>query len=428
MIHRFFVWLHRWVGLALAAFLVLVGLTGAILSFKTRIDRLINPKLFVEPEAGATLLDPATLAERAEAWFPQMRVGFFAVESDQVEIHCLPRVNPATGEPFGLSFDELFLDPYTGNVLGSRRFGDLSQGRVNVTPFIYQLHTSMALGPKGELVLGIIALIWTLDSFVGFYLTLPRGRKRFWRRWKHAWWVKWRANAFRVNFDLHRAGGLWFWLLVFVFAWSSVMLALSPVYERVTGALFDYERLDSMMSFALPEPKNKPKLDWNEAQAAGQRLVSEQAALHGWKVTRPFGMGYIPEFGVYTYAVRTAQDIRGHGWDAGVWVDGDTGGLRKVFFPAGEHAGNVVSTVLWGLHYGDIRDILAYRILVFLFGFVLAMLCVTGVYIWWKKRRARIQVASRAVFAASPCDTPVGEVVSPRGSRRGLNRGVKNGT
>src|ERR1700758_1906115 len=45
-----------------------------------------------------------------------------------------------------------------------------------------------------------------------------------------------RADAFRINFDLHRAGGLWFWLLLFVFPWSSVMLALRPVYERVTKA------------------------------------------------------------------------------------------------------------------------------------------------------------------------------------------------
>ena len=398
MIHRSFVWLHRWIGLLVTVFLILVGLTGSILAFKTKIDGWINPQLYVEAKPGVPPLDPSTLAERAEAQFPEMRVGFFAVEPNQVEIHCVPRINPATGERFDLNFDELFLDPYTGNVLGHRRFGDLSQGRVNVMPLIYELHTSMALGPKGELTLGITALIWTLDSFIGFYLTFPRGRKRFWVRWEKAWWVKWRASSFRVNFDLHRAGGLWFWLLVFVFAWSSVMLALNPVYERVTGALFDYERVDSMMSFALPEPKQNPKLGWREAQTAGQRLVSEQAALHGWTVTRPFGMAYIAEFGVYTYDVRTTQDIRGHGWDAGVWVDADTGALRKVFFPGGEHTGNVVSTVLWGLHYGDIRDIFAYRVLVFLFGLVLAMLCVTGVYIWWRKRKARLQVASRTLL------------------------------
>lgn len=396
MFYRLLVWLHRWTGLTLTIFLILVGVTGSILAFKTKIDRLINPEIYAKAHPGVAPLDPATLAERAEAKFPKMRVGFFAVEPEQVQIECLARINPETGKPYELNFDQLFLDPYTGDVLAHRRFGDLSEGRINTLPFIYKLHTSMAMGARGEWILGVVALIWTLDSFVGFYLTLPQGAGSFWKRWKHAWWVKWLSTFFRVNFDLHRASGLWLWLLIFVFAWSSVMLALMPVYERVTGALFDYERVDAMMSYILPQPKYNPKLGWHDAQAAGERLMAEQAAKYHLTITRPFGMAYIAEFGVYTYDVRTQQDIRGHGWDTGVWVDGDTGELRRVFLPYGEHAGNTISTVLWGLHYGDIRDVFAYRALVFVFGFVIVLLSLTGVYIWWKKRKARLLAQSRS--------------------------------
>jgi uncharacterized iron-regulated membrane protein len=63
--------------------------------------------------------------------------------------------------------------------------------------------------------------------------------------------------------------------------------------------------------------------------------------------------------------------------------------------PSGQHAGNTVSTVLWGLHYGDIRNFLPYRILVAFFGLVLTVISGTGVYIWWKKRKGRILAASR---------------------------------
>jgi len=192
------------------------------------------------------------------------------------------------------------------------------------------------------------------------------------------------------------------------------MLALVPVYERVTATLFDYEPAGAVMSYMLPQPKDHPKLGWHEAQAAGERLMAEQAAKYHLTITRPFGMAYIAEFGVYTYDVRTKQDIRSHGWDTGVWVDGDTGELRKVFLPSGEHTGNTISTILWGLHYGDIRDILAYRLFVFLFGFVLAILCVTGVYIWWKKRKARLLIAAQTK-SASPAD-PSPEPVSTRSS------------
>jgi uncharacterized iron-regulated membrane protein len=173
------------------------------------------------------------------------------------------------------------------------------------------------------------------------------------------------------------------------------MLALNPVYERVTGALFDYERQDSFMAYMLPQPIENPKLSWREAQEAGQRYTAELAAKHRFNITRPMGMAYIAEFGVYTYDVHTTADIRGHGWDTGVWVDGKTGALSKTFLPHGQRAGNTVSTVLWGLHYGDIRDNLAYRTFVCSFGLAIAMLSVTGVYIWWKKRKGRLLAASR---------------------------------
>ena len=97
-------------------------------------------------------------------------------------------------------------------------------------------------------------------------------------------------------------------------------------------------------------------------------MVQRLAAQHGFTITRPYGMAYIPEFGVYTYAVRGSNDIRGEGWDTSIWIDGNTGALRDVSLPSGQHTGNTISTLLWGLHYGDIRNFLVYRILVSFFG------------------------------------------------------------
>ena len=48
MIHRYFVWLHRWTGLLITAFLVVVGLTGTILAFRSKIDHLLNPQFYAE--------------------------------------------------------------------------------------------------------------------------------------------------------------------------------------------------------------------------------------------------------------------------------------------------------------------------------------------------------------------------------------------
>ncbi|MGO9769341.1 MAG: PepSY domain-containing protein, partial [Roseiarcus sp.] len=39
-----FVWLHRYVGLAVAAFLLIEGLTGALLAFNADLSRALDPR------------------------------------------------------------------------------------------------------------------------------------------------------------------------------------------------------------------------------------------------------------------------------------------------------------------------------------------------------------------------------------------------
>ena len=53
------------------------------------------------------------------------------------------------------------------------RRGDLSQGLINLMPVIYDLHWRLALGDLGQWTLGVLALIWTIDCFVGILPSLP---------------------------------------------------------------------------------------------------------------------------------------------------------------------------------------------------------------------------------------------------------------
>lgn len=397
MIHRYFVWLHRWTGLLIAAFLIVVGLTGSILAFQWRIDRLLNPDLHVLEPAHRPPLDLATLAERAVASDPRLRVAYLWVDEDQAQVVVEGRVDPSTGKPYNLGYSVLVLDPWNGSILGKEGMEEQWKGpepwRRKVLPFVYSLHTSLTTNTDaGWTIVGVVALVWTLDSFVGFYLTLPRGSGPFWQRWRQAWRVKWKANSTRVHFDLHRAGGLWFWPLLFIFGWSSVMLGLPQIYEPITKGVFGYVTPgDSVAMNSLPKPLSTPALDWQQAQEAGERAMAEQSALHHFSVLRPYGMAYIDAYGAYTYCVRSSIDFREHGWDTSVLIDGNTGRLRSVDLPRGQHLGNSISTLLWGIHYGDLRDWLAYRIFVCLFGLFLATLSYTGVVIWWRKRKARLK-------------------------------------
>ena len=140
MIRRFFVWLHRWSGLVMAAFLIVVGLTGSLLAFNVELERVFAPQLFAAPRPGVARLDLAALAERAGAMVPRGRVeGITFTEPDQASVYFTARTDSATGKPFDLGFTEFFLDPWTGEELGRRRRGDLSQGLINLMPFIYEV-------------------------------------------------------------------------------------------------------------------------------------------------------------------------------------------------------------------------------------------------------------------------------------------------
>lgn len=388
MARRIFVWMHRWAGLLMAGFLILVGITGSLLAFNSELERLISPQLYAAPRPGAVPLDAATLAERAEALIPQARARSVSFAgSDQVLVTIGPR-KESEGEPDTLGFNQLFLDPYTGEELGRRTWGDISQGWINLMPFIYKVHFELALSMTGIWILGIVALVWTLDCFVGFYLTLPAGNREFWRHWKHAWLIKWNASAFRINFDLHRAGGLWLWAALLIFAWSSVYMNLwDTVYTWATRAVLDYRPLWTELH-DLPRPLENPRLDWRAALSTGERLMAEQAEIHGFTVERPMVFAFDSGKGLYSYKVRSGRDIQDRRGNTEVLFDADTGERRLLLLPTGQYAGNTVTSWLYALHEANVFG-MPYRIFVCVLGLVIVMLSATGVYIWWKKRRAR---------------------------------------
>ncbi len=399
MIRRAFVWLHRWAGLLMTFFLVLVGLTGSLLAFKSELDHLVTPQLFAAPKRTSAPLDLATLVERAEALVGEGRAIRVALaEPDQAEVWMVRRASPEAGAG-ALGFNQILLDPWTGKELGRRRWGDISEGWINLVPFIYKLHFELALGMTGIWILGVVALVWTLDCFIGFYLTLPAGGGGFWRRWKPAWLVKWSAGAFRINFDLHRAGGLWLWAALFVFAWSSVYMNLwDTAYTWATRAVFDYRPVWSELA-ELQKPLVNPRLDFRAALLTGEQLAAEQGSCQGFTVQREIGLEFDAERGIYSYNVRSSRDIRDKAARTYIYFDADTGALRLLELPSGQYNGNTVTAWLAALHMADVFG-LPYRIFVCALGLAIALLSVTGVYIWWKKRQARRLSASRRRKAA----------------------------
>jgi uncharacterized iron-regulated membrane protein len=148
----------------------------------------------------------------------------------------------------------------------------------------------------------------------------------------------------------------------------------------------------------LPEPKLNPAMDWRTAYATGQRLMAEQARQIGFKTMEEESLSYDTNLGLYSYNMLSDHNIFDHFGATSVFFDGDTGELLAVFLPSGQNSGVTITLWFFVLHTAAVWG-LPYQIFVCCMGIVVAMLSITGVYIWLKKRKARRFSKARRISA-----------------------------
>lgn len=401
MTRAFFVWLHRWTGLVTAAFLIVAGVTGGLLAFYGELNRLLAPEIYAAPSSESAPLEAGSLATMAEALIPEAKVTsvYLGYEAPIAEIAIEPRPQQSD---FG--YDFIYLDRRSGKELGRLLWGAFPTSRAGVMPFIYQLHATLVAGETGSTIMGLVAVAWTIDCFVAFYLTLPsfaeRSRKGFWARWGPAWSLKLSGGLYRINFDLHRASGLWLWPLLLILAWSGVYLNLNDFYNRVTSALFDYQSPYSAMDERASHDESAP-MGWSAAGARARELMAEQAHLSNFTVMREVALNFYDHSGVFEYRVHSSRDIGDKSGLTTIWFDAVTGELKKASLPTGAHGGNTLTTWLVELHKANVFGS-PYKVLVCVTGMMIVALSVTGLVVWWKKWKARRTRRKRHCESVAP--------------------------
>ena len=387
--------IHRYAGLSLAAFLVFAGITGSILAFNEELDAWLNPSLFAAQDAGPPL-PPSELVARVEAALPNARVTYLPLEATSGSTLDL-RVASRDGEPLG--YDQVFVEPASGRVAGTREWGACCLDRMHLIPFLYRAHYSLqAPGSWGIFFMGGVGVLWTFDTLLGIALTLPRGGLSW--RWWNAWRIERRAGALRLNLDLHRAGGLWFGLLLLVLATSGVAMNLpEQVFRPVVSWFSNLQPSFYAQAQARLDPHPAPgQLGFGEALSRAQQHGLER----GLRIHALYAL-HVPEYSVY--AIGFAPPGK----------DGHTG-LGPSFYYLDDRSGAVVGQDLMGhgsygdvylqaqypLHSGRIAG-LPGRILVAVSGLAVVVLTATGVVIWSRKlahRRARAMRSPATTQAA----------------------------
>lgn len=234
---RFVFKLHLYTGLLIGLLLVLSGLSGSVLVFRDEIEAIAYPELLVTAARGERIAVDEVLQRVRRAYPDDLP---FAIR--------MPRTPQQTYMVKLNGAHDLFVyvDPYSGRILGAQRQMDSPTGWISL------LHTQLLSGEAGETALGIGALLLIGLCVTGLVLWWPRNGKIS-RGFKVQWSARWK----RLNFDLHRASGVYAALLLLLTASTGAAF----VFNKTATGLVDTVTASAPRAApprALPSPEGMP--------------------------------------------------------------------------------------------------------------------------------------------------------------------------
>jgi uncharacterized iron-regulated membrane protein len=338
---------HFFVGLVACPIVLVVALTGALYTFQPELDAALAPELLVvEPGPQRVPVD-ALVAAAAEHCTPT-GFGLASAADAAATVYCAD------------DRGEVLLDPYTGRVLGTRAPGS------GVFGVILELHWELMLGEPGRIAVEW-ATSWTLLLLVsGAMLWWPRGR----RRGGGVWWPRFRLGGRQLIRDLHAVAGAYTLPVLFVLAATGLTWTVLAGAGRWRALVDDA---------AAPAPV---------ASTAEARTLGYDAALAAAGIRpglTPLAIyGATPVESVYELLIHDDRHVEP--WRAEtIWIDARTGAELRRRGWADKTVRAKLDASIYPVHVGSILG-LPGRILACLAALLLAALCVTGPWMWWKRR------------------------------------------
>jgi len=356
---KFLLNVHLWIGVGACLLLVLLGVTGAMLTFEYKLDHVLYPSLaFVTPQAQRLPL--AQLADGVKKQYPQARIAGLDLSASSPA----PDLAYAFQVMNGKQRLQVFVNQYTGQVLGAR---DPAKAFM---VFVHQLHSNLLGGPALKAITTWGSVILCLLAISGIYLWWPR--KIFGANLK--------ANGRRINFDLHNSIGLYASLFVFIFAFTAVVMHWEEEFYPVANGLTrSADDLPDPKLSSTPTPGAKPA-NLDELYTIAQSQIS------GARVTQ-MTLGGKP-----TDIVRVWLKFPEDGTPAGrswVYLDQFSG---KVLWARNARTAPTGTRYMkeWNreIHTGDIFGWPS-KIVAFLASLSVAFLSVSGPLIWILKLRQK---------------------------------------
>lgn len=364
---------HLWLGLTSGLVVLIISVTGCLLAFEWELRSLFSGSYFhVEPRADVQPLPPSVLRGIAEKQVPGKAANGInyggADYSTTVQFY--------GGDPE--YYYQVFLNPYTGEVL------KVWDAKDDFFRIILEGHFYLWLPHEiGQPVVAYATLIFFVMLVTGLVLWWPKNKAARKQRFSVKWDAKWR----RLNYDLHNVLGFY-----------AMAVALVLV---ITGLVWGFEWWSNSLYYVTTGGKSLSDAVYPVSDSTVQQrpYTLQQATDRAWQQVRkqaPAGSGVSVSFSDGPQApLSVSINYRPGTYYKTDNFQFDQYTLRPLE-AKGPYAGTYESKSMgekfhrmnYDVHTGAVWGF-AGKLLMFFASLICASLPVTGVYIWWGRRKKK---------------------------------------
>ena len=388
-LRHFLVKLHLYLALSFGLIFVLLGLTGTAIAWRDELDALLNPDLLrasspaqLPPDAATVQAVVATLQADQAYGRPNGLAVPLAPDGVFVASYPIKGEKGEKGEKGGEGRSrQVMVDPATLTVRGERIWGEPGLSRRQLMPTLFHLHRYLLSGETGKTVTGVTGMVVLVLVLAGLAIWAPRPR---WHALRQSVTVRFGGSWSRLTYTLHRAAGFFLAPVMLCTAFSGWYLNLPKWVTPIVASVMTVSP-QARPSSSAPAPGAKP-LD------AGQIVMAARAAYPDAAVTR---LGF-PRKPADAWEVRLRQpgELRQDSGATRLWLDAYTGRRLGVRDPHNAAAGDTFINWMYPLHTGKAFGVPG-RLFITLFGLTPLLFAVTGVLVWFKRRRGHRRHAQK---------------------------------
>lgn len=361
--------IHLWMGIVLCIPIVLISLTGSALLLQREILSLIAPS----PNSEGPTQSVERIVGAARAAVPeQARANWVDLPTEAGKAAV---VQFSIGQRPSRRVD-VSIDPISLQILGSENY--VRRGPIKTV--LVDIHEFMMMPEHiGFPFVGWMGVAMTFMGISGIIVWWPRRGQ-----WRGTFAVRSGIGALRLNVDLHRLVGIAGSLIFLILSVSGVYLIFPVEVSGLVNALLPGQGRE----YAPPDGDFTPAGPLNHDDAIKVALaVVADAPVTGIQLPPAPGRPYIvqmepPGFGPTVPAIMVTIDAKTAAID---YIDDP-----RDHSPA-ERAINLMHAAHFSVGLGPV-----WNLIVFLSGILPLFLAVTGITIWWKRRRAGVEAAALA--------------------------------